>query len=331
MLTFIRQKFLFLPPVFLVVLSLTACQTGSSTPDLIPITLQLNWLHSAQFAGFYAADQNGDYAREGLAVTFIEGGPDVDSLTPVVDGTAQFGLAGGDLLIPQRAAGKPLRAVATILRRDPFVFFSLAESGITRPEDFVGKKILVRPRARPRLYTMLTQVGVTPDQLTEISTGDFTALYTGDADVATGFVTDQVLQVQQAGREVNIIYLDDYGVHFYSDTLLATDTFLNTNPDVVTRFLRATFQGWRYAVENPTAAGALVLKYNPDADSDFEVLKMTASLPFVNTGEDYIGWMKPEIWESMAQTLRDQGILTTPLNVEDVYTMQFLQQIYQET
>lgn len=308
--------------------AVSACGT-TTPPRLMPIALQLNWLHSAQFAGFYAADQNGDYAREGLSVTFIEGGPDTDSLAPVLDGTAQFGLAGGDLLIPARAAGKPLRAVATILRRDPFVFFSLADSGIVSPEEFVEKKILVRPRARPRLYTMLARVGVTPDQLTEISTGDFTALYTGDVDVATGFVTDQVLEAQQAGYQVNIIYLDDYGVHFYSDTLFATDTFLNANADVVTRFLKATFQGWTYVIENPTAVGSLVVKYNPDANSAFEVMKVTASLPFVNTGEDYIGWMKPEVWEGMAQTLREQGILTTPLDITDVYTLKFIQEIYE--
>jgi hypothetical protein len=39
--------------------------------------------------------------------------------------------------------------------------------------------------------------------------------------------------------------------------------------------------------------------------------------------------MKPEIWDGMERTLREQGILTTPLDAEDVYTMQFIQQIYE--
>jgi NitT/TauT family transport system substrate-binding protein len=306
----------------------SACSSVNPAASLTPITLQLDWLHSAQFAGFYAADQNGDYTREGLAVTFIQGGPSVNPLTPVLDGTAQFGLVGGDVLITARAEGQSLRAVATILRRDPFVFFSLANSGITRPEDFVGKKVLINPFARPRLYTMLARVGVTPEEITEVNAGDFTALYSGEIDVASGFVVDEVLRAQQAGYEVNIIYPDDYGVHFYSGTLFTSDDLTTTHPELVTRFLRATIQGWTYTIENPEVVGAMVLHYNPDADSAFETAKMTASLPFVNTGTDHIGWMSAEVWEGMAQTLRQQGILTTDLDVADVYTLQFLQQIY---
>jgi NitT/TauT family transport system substrate-binding protein len=55
---------------------------------------------------------------------------------------------------------------------------------------------------------------------------------------------------------------------------------------------------------------------------------MTASIPLINTGEDHVGWMKPETWETMAQTLRQQGDLDKPLQVDDVYTMQFLEEIY---
>jgi hypothetical protein len=50
----------------------------------------------------------------------------------------------------------------------------------------------------------------------------------------------------------------------------------------------------------------------------------------VNTGEDFIGWMKPELWEGMEQTLREQDVLTDSLDVHQVYTLQFLEEIYGE-
>jgi hypothetical protein len=71
-----------------------------------------------------------------------------------------------------------------------------------------------------------------------------------------------------------------------------------------------------------------VVLYNPAADAALETSKMTASIPLVNTGEDFIGWMKPEVWAGMEQTLREQGVLTGPLDVTQVYTMQFLEEIY---
>jgi NitT/TauT family transport system substrate-binding protein len=311
-------------------ITVSACQAVTSAPALTPLALQFNRVHGAQMAGgFYAADQNGYYAEEGLEVTFVEGGLQVDETAALLDGSAQFGLVPGDALLLERAAGKPVRAVATILRREPFVFFSLAESGITRPEDFVGKKVLVTATTRPRLHAILGRVGVSPDQITEVTTGDFTGLYSGAIDVAGGSMVNTVLQAQQDGHAVNIINLDNYGIHFYSDTLFASDEFIAANSDLVTRFLRASLEGWRYAVENPEAIGPMVLEYSPNADVAFETEKMVATLPYVNTGEDFVGWMKPEIWEGMVNTLRDEGILTTPLETTDIYTMEFIQQIYE--
>jgi hypothetical protein len=81
-------------------------------------------------------------------------------------------------------------------------------------------------------------------------------------------------------------------------------------------------------VENPTSIGAYVQKYNPEADPTLENDKMTASIPLVNTGEDFIGWMKPEVWAGMEQTLREQGVLTNKLDIAQVYTTQFVNEIY---
>lgn len=315
--------------IFLVLgLLLPACSPSNSNQPLTKVTLQLNRMHGVQLGGFYAAIEKGYYANEGLEVSFTEGGGTIDPLASVVDGTAQFGVAGGDVVLLGRASGKPVRAIATILRREPFVFFSLASSGITRPEDFVGKKVLVSSASRPRLHTMLGKVGIPVDEVSEVTTGDFTGLYDKTIDVAGGFVSNTVLQVQRAGYPVNIIYLDNYGIHFYSDTLFASDDLINSNPDLVERFLRASIEGWSYALEHTDEIAAMTLKYNPELNADLETAKMAASLPYVNTGEDHIGWMKPEIWDGMVQVLREQGILTVPLDASDVYTMRFIEELY---
>ena len=57
---------------------------------------------------------------------------------------------------------------------------------------------------------------------------------------------------------------------------------------------------------------------------------MTASIPFINIGENYIGWMKPEVWIAMEKTLREQGVLAGTLDIEKVYTRQFLEEIYRK-
>jgi NitT/TauT family transport system substrate-binding protein len=315
--------------LLIIVACLTACGPATTPKQPItPITVQLKWLHQAQFAGFYAADQNGYYTAEGLKVNFIEGGPTVDLEKAVLDGTAQFGVLGADRLIAVRADGKPLRAIAVIYRRSPLVFMSLADSGITRPQDFVGKTVQA-DTGIITLHAMLANVGISRDQYHEVNLGaDLGPFYSGQVQVWNAYLNNEVLTAQSDGYKVNLIYPDDYGIHFYSDTLYATEDTISAHPDLVLRFLRATLKGWTFAIENPNLVAPMVAKYNLNADLQHETAQMTASLPLVNTGEDYIGWMKPEIWAGMEQTLREQGVLTAPLDVTQVYTMQFLEEIY---
>ena len=323
----------FLMVLFLLVgtpLGVAACApTAAPTQKPTPVAVQLRWTHNAQFAGFYAAAQKGYYAAEGLAVTLVESNGNADFIQPVLDGKAQFGIANADGLVLARDENKPVRAIATIYRRSPTVFLTLAESGIKKPQDFVGKRVRAVPASTPLLHTMMTRVGIAPSQYTEVNVAaTLPPLYSGEVDVSAGFVTNEVLVAQAAGYKLNLIYPDDYGVHFYADTLFTTDDLIAKNPDLVRRFLRATLKGWTDAVENPTTIGALVQKYNPTADAALENAKMTASLPLVNTGEDFIGWMKPEMWAGMENVLREQGVLTKPMDVTQVYTMQFLREIY---
>lgn len=317
--------------VLLIIAStLSACAPATTTtPPPTPITLQLAWTHQAQFAGMYAADRLGYYAAEELAVTFVEGGSEVDKLAPVLDGAAQFGVAGADELILARAEGMPVRALATIRQRSPIVFISLADKGITRPQDFAGKEIRVVANLIPTLHAMTAWVGVSPDQYSEVALpSDLATFASGEVPVWGAFLDGLALTAQQAGYELNIIYPDDYGVHFYGDTVWATEDLIAQNPDLVRRFLRATLQGWDSVIQNPAQVGELVAVYDPTVDVALENLRMSVMLPLVNTGEDYIGWMKPDKWAEMEKALREQGVITQPLDVSQVYTMRFLEEIY---
>jgi NitT/TauT family transport system substrate-binding protein len=311
-------------------LILVAAYTSpAQPPPLTPVTLQLSFTHQAQFAGFYVADQKGYYAQEGLTVTFIEGGTRISPWTRVVGGEAQFGVTSGDQLLLARAAGGRVQALATLYRRNPRVFIALAESGITRPQNFVGKKIAVNAGGSALLDAMMHRVGINRDQYTVIdSSPDLAKFYAGEEQVRSVFLNNEVLVARAAGYKLNIIYLDDYGIRFYADSLFASDDFISQNSDLVLRFTRASLKGWTFAVENPSAIGAMVAKYNPNANAALENAKMTASLPLINTGEDHIGWMKPEIWSGMEKTLREQGVLTKTLTLTNVYAMQFLKEIY---
>lgn len=293
------------------------------------VILQLPWTHQATYGGFYVADQKGYFAAEGLQVEYLEGGPKADPISPVVDGRAQFGVTGAAELLVARASGKPVRAIATIFRRSPVVFVAKAESGIASPEDFVGRTIRLTNVDSTSFYAMMKFVGISGDKYRIVNLpSDVKRFADGEADVWSLYVNGLVILLEQAGFKLNYIYPDDYGVHFYADTLFTTDSMIAADPGLVLNFLRASMKGWAVAVEEPDLVGPLVHLHSAKADPAAETLKMKASQALVNTGEDRIGWMKQGQWDQMAATLQEQGLLPGTVDTGAVFTLQFIREVY---
>jgi len=53
---------------------------------------------------------------------------------------------------------------------------------------------------------------------------------------------------------------------------------------------------------------------------------MRMSIPLIDTGEDTIGWMRPEIWQTMHDVLLEQGLIAAPVDLTAVYTNEFNEQ-----
>src|SRR6267378_4173620 len=87
---------------------------------LDPVSVQLKWKHQFQFAGYYAALDQGFYRNAGLDVTIREGGPDIDVAETVASGKADFGVCGSGVL-RDWAKGHRLVVLAAIFQRSPAI------------------------------------------------------------------------------------------------------------------------------------------------------------------------------------------------------------------
>jgi len=72
-----------------VALAAAACSAGGG--GLTKVRFQLQWVAQAQFAGYYAAQDQGYYKDAGLDVSFILGGPNIDNIQAVAAGNADIG------------------------------------------------------------------------------------------------------------------------------------------------------------------------------------------------------------------------------------------------
>lgn len=325
-----KKAVVVLAALFVSTMLLPGCGAQEARRLTDKVSVRLKWLHQAQFAGLYAADQNGFYAQENIEVTLNPGGIEVDEVERVASGADDFGIASPLEIIKGRADGLPVRAIAVIFQRNAAVQFALKDSGIERPQDFVGHKVLIRPGTEGEIQyrAVMKRAGVDTASVEEVFAGyDMTPLFEGQVDVWIGYLTDQVIVARQKGYEVNIIYPDDYGVHLYGDTILTTDKMIEERPDLVERFLRATLRGWRYAIENPASAVDMTLKYDESLKWSEEMAELEATIPLVYTGEHPVGWMEGGLWEGMQQLLLDQKVLDQPIVIDEVYTPEFLRKI----
>lgn len=297
------------------------------------VKLQLKWMHQAQFAGFYMAQEKGYYAKENIKITFLEGGQNVDIVGNIVSGKADFGIVTPEYILINRSKGLPLTALAAIYRRSALVFAARADSGIVRPADFIGKTVAAAGKGgvmefELQLRAMVKKLKIDILKLNIVPYDpEYEGFYSGETDVTGAYYTGGIIKIRKEGMKLNLIWPEDYGINFYSDTIVTTDKLIAEKPDLVRRFLRVTLKGWQDAIDDSRNAVAVTLKYTRDQDSDTQTAMMEAMLPLVHTGEDRIGWMKPDVWREMYATLSEQGLLEKPFDVEKAYTMRFIEEI----
>lgn len=235
------------------------------------VSLQLKWHHQFQFAGYYAALEQGYYRDEGLDVTIIDRNPAKNNVEQVLNKEAQYGIADSVLLVYQ-AQKKPIVMVAPIFQHSPNVLITLKSSGIDSPYKLVGKRISLYPNDADGLplFAMLHETGVTNQGFKRIETHfDTNELTQGKADAIHGYATNEPYLFRQQGFDVNIIHPQNFGVDFYGDILFTTQEEWDLHPKRIEAMKRATIKGWEYAIAHKEELIRLIqTKYNSQKTTD---------------------------------------------------------------
>jgi len=300
---------------------------SSMTSGTDHVAILLKWLHGAQFAGLYAAEANGYFERSDLEIQFFEGPATESELIALADGTYDFALADPSRHLNLVSQGVANVAVAVVFQIDPVVIFALPESGIRRPEDLAGKRIMSFPTSYV-IEAVLSRVGLSAADV-EIAppSYDLSDLYSGAYDAWSGYVTGEVLRARADGHDVNVIYPTDYGVHLYGDVLVTRRALVETDPDLVRRVVDAMLDGWMWALSHIEEAASVTARWAPDIAPADLLEELRASLPFVHAGEVGLGGMTDEKWAEMAATMAAFGLLPDDFDPTTAYTLEFVQPV----
>jgi NitT/TauT family transport system substrate-binding protein len=323
-------------PVVLGMFLMTACSVGSSTPtssSLEPITLQLQWVTQAQFAGYYVALDKGWYREEGIDLTIKPGGPDILPADAVVAGTADFGTGLLADIIVAIQQGTPLISIGQIQQTNGLLLIAKKSSNIEQPQDFVGKRVGVWMGSwEAQFDALVAKENIIPQDFELVSQGfSMDPFLAGDLDVASAMIYNEYHVVLESGlspEEINIIDYADYGLDFPGDVLFTSRELVRQHPDLVVGMLRATLRGWQYAIDHPQEAVDIVLKYDESGvqTRDHQLSMMNEIAKLVQVTVRPLGYTDQADVRRIIDTLQSYKILDGPVKLEDVYTNDFWDQ-----
>jgi NitT/TauT family transport system substrate-binding protein len=296
-----------------------------SSSSALPIKFATDWRAEAEQGGFYEALANGEYAKRGLDVTILPGGPGVNVPQLVAAGAAQIGVGSNSFIVMNLAAqAVPVKAVAAFMQKDPQVLIAHPGAGVKTPADLKGHPVLLSDASISAFWVWLkAKYGLSDSQVRKYNSnsGPFLA---DPRVIQQGYITSEPYTIEkQAHFKPVVMLLADYGYPGYADLVLVGDSFSAKHPEAVRAFVAASRAGWKEYIDgDPRPGDALILKSNPEMTEDVLSQARDKMRSAGIVGADP-GRMTDARWNDFYQMASGQGVYPKTLDYHRAYTLQF--------
>jgi NitT/TauT family transport system substrate-binding protein len=305
---------------------------SSPASALDKVTFGTNWLAEAEHGGYYQAVVDGTYAKYGLDVTILQGGPQANNGLLLASGKIEFYM-GGNLLLPFEAVEQhvPTIVVAADFQKDPQIFMSHPGVGLDKWTDlpkataFVGKEGVVSFFQWMKVAYGFKEENIKPYNFNA-------APFIADKNsIQQGYLTSEPFQVEkQAGFKPNIFLLADQGYSTYATTIETRLDLVEKSPDLVQRFVDASAIGWyHYLYGDNSQANAAIKKDNPDITDEqiaFSFAKMK-EYGLVDSGDTLklgIGAITDARIKDFFDQMVKAGVVKADIDYKKAYTTKFV-------
>lgn len=293
-----------------------------------------NWLAQAEHGGFYQAVADGTYAKYGLDVTIVQGGPQSANAALLMADKIQFYMRGNFIgAFSAVEQDIPMMEVAAIFQKDPQVFIAHPESGLEKFEDlaklptiFMGKDLFstgfqwmkaAYPAFRDEQYK---PYGFNP------------APFLADKNSAQqGYVTSEPYAIEkEGGFKPKLFLFADAGYNTPSTMIEAKIDFIKNNKDLVQRFVDASIIGWYTYIYGDNSLGNAAIKAANPEMTDGQIaysVKAMKSFGLIDSGaaaEGGIGCISDAQVKSFYGKLVSVGVVKAGLDYKKVYTTEFV-------
>ncbi len=302
----------------------------SAQDELVPVRLQLQWVAQSQFAGYYAALDQGFYEEEGLDVTILEGAVEIVPQQVVASGGAEFGIAWVPKVLESREAGADLVNIAQVFQRSGTLEIAFADSGIETVADFAGMRIGTWGFGNEHeLFAAMRAEGIDPNNPEDVTIVqqpfDMSLLINGEVDAAEAMIYNEYAQVLEQvnpdtgelyqPEDLNVIDFNEVGTAMLQDHIFVSEAWLAAegNEDIAVKFLRASFRGWAFCRDNFDACVEIVLNNGSTLGESHQQWQLNEINGLIWPSPAGIGILDEELWaQTVAVALEGEVISAEP-------------------
>jgi len=306
-------------PKALAPLTPSSQQPADATPTpqpLIPMTFMAGYKPQANlpFVGAYVAKAKGFFEEEGLDVTIEHSAGQGQHLQYLAAGIVQVTNQDAAVLLQRRAdPGLPLVSIALIGQKGQQAYAALESSGIKTPMDWEGHTVGYKGTPPPDLFALIDAAGADREKIELVNVGfDPRLLTEGKVDVYPVFKSNEPYLINSWGYELNLWAAEDYGVPSLGLAYVTSEEILQSQPEMLAKFLRAALRGIQYAVDHPDEAVDITLTYTgPETDAAHMQFMLAAEIRDAQsevTRQSGWGWQTTEQWQGLADMLKAQGL-----------------------
>ncbi|HZC71450.1 MAG TPA: ABC transporter substrate-binding protein [Jatrophihabitans sp.] len=327
---------------------------NSAPPDTsgkkVDVTLQLQWVTQAQFAGYIAALKKGYYNAQGLNVSIVPAGTDTVPQTTVDDGgSADFAIAWVPKALQSREQGADITDVGQVFQRSGTLQISFKDNGITSVTDLKGKTVGDWGFGNEyELFAGMTKDGLDPGSDVKIvqQQFDMNAFLAGDIDAAQAMIYNEYAQVLEAKNpktgqlyqpsDLNVINWNDVGTAMLQDAIWANTKKLQDPAfqDTTVKFLTASYQGWIYCASNPSDCRDMVVQAGSKLGASHQLWQTNEVNKLIWPSPNGIGMVDKSAWDrtvSIAQDTKnaDGDTVLKAAPTGEAYTNEFTEKALQ--
>ena len=306
----------------------TVASGDVETQELIPVKLQLQWFTQAQFAGYFAALDQGFYRDAGLDVEILEGGVDIVPATVLASGAADFAISWVPRGLVPREEGLDITNIAQVFQRSATLQVSFADSGITGVDDLAGRTVGNWGFGNEfELLAGLRSSGLDPESDVTLvqQQFDMLALISGDIDAAQAMIYNEYAQVLETvnpdtgelfqPEDLSIIDWNDVGTAMLQDAIWADAGKLDSDADyfeTAVRFVGASMAGWAFCRDEFDACVDIVLAAGPTLGTSHQAWQLNEINNLIWPSPLGIGTMDSDLWDQTVDIAVSEGILAEP-------------------